>query len=61
MMACCICRGPAHPATGSQYSTTALACYSCVTELWTWLRCRMKGRARGGGLNFYDYAAGVKS
>ena len=60
-MLCCICHGPAHPATGAQYSTRALACHGCVVELWTWLRRRMKGRARGGGLNFYDYAGKVVS
>lgn len=54
-MTCCICHGPAHPASGAQYSDRALACWSCVMESWTWLRRRMKGKPRGGGPNFYDH------
>jgi hypothetical protein len=57
-MICAICHGPAHPATGAQYSPRVLVCYGCVVELWTWLRRRMNGRPRGGrGPNFYDHAA----
>lgn len=54
-MFCFFCGGPAHPATGAQYSARVVACYSCVLEMWTWLRKRMCGKARGGKLSFYDY------
>lgn len=57
---CCICHGPAHPATGAQYSPTALACFDCVVRLWSDLRRKMRGKPRGGkGPSFYDHAAPV--
>ena len=64
-MVCCICRGPAHEATGARYSPSAVACYDCVMELWGWLRQRMRGRprrrrgARRGeyGPSFFDHCA----
>lgn len=64
-MVCCICRGPAHEATGAMYSPSAVACYNCVMELWGWLRQRMRGRprrrrgARRGdhGPSFFDHCA----
>ena len=56
-MTCTICGGPAHPATGAQYSERTIVCRACVVELWTWLLNRLRGKPRGGkGPNFYDHA-----
>lgn len=54
-MTCCICGGPAHPATGSQYTQSAIACRSCVWELWRWVLGRQAGKPRGGGPSFYEH------
>ena len=48
-MNCCICAAPgAHPATGAQYSNTAVACASCVREFWAWFRAQQHVRGRPG-------------
>lgn len=55
-MTCIICGGPAHPATGAQYTETALACGPCVRDFWVWVR-RHTSR-RWGGQYFYDHVKG---
>lgn len=55
-MACFFCGGPAHPATGCQYTERALACATCVRRFWAWFRPFMKGKGRRRGPAFYDHA-----
>jgi hypothetical protein len=37
-MTCFFCDGPAHPATGCQYTERALACWACTVRFWKWFR-----------------------
>jgi hypothetical protein len=38
-MVCNFCGDPAaHPATGCVYGQSTIACYTCVTECWAWVR-----------------------
>lgn len=53
-MRCFLCDGPAHPATGAQYTETALACHSCVVAFWKWFRGQM--HKQWSGLYFYEHA-----
>ena len=48
-MTCFLCGGPAHPATGSQYTETKVACRECVWRLWRWILGRQGRRPRRGG------------
>ena len=59
-MNCCICKGSAHPASGAQYTATAIACGPCVREFWQWIIRRQKGKPRGGGPSFYDHVAPIE-
>ncbi len=47
-MSCFFCNGPAHPATGCQYSERVLACHQCVVDFWKWLRGHIATRSRPG-------------
>ena len=53
-MTCPFCRGPAHPATGCEYTPTFVACYRCTVAFWAWARAWMRPRK---GLDFYAAAA----
>jgi len=57
-MRCFCCGGPAHPATGCQYTETMVQCYRCTVEFWAWVR-RHTGKRWGapGTPNFYECAA----
>lgn len=57
-MICVICKGPAHPATGAQYTPTAIACGPCVREFWQWVRRHTS--KRWGGQYFYEHAGKVR-
>lgn len=54
-MRCFFCKGPAHPATGCQWSESVVACERCTREFWRWFR-GMQNR-KWGGFFFYDAAA----
>jgi len=52
---CATCGGPAHPATGCQYTETFITCYSCTVEAWSWIRQHVAGKGRRRGPSFYDH------
>ena len=54
LMRCFSCGGPAHPATGCQYTETLIMCGPCTREFWAWMR-RHTSR-RWGGRYFYEDA-----
>lgn len=62
-MRCFFCSGPAHPATGCQYSARVVACHRCVVEFWGWFkghqwtRSRPPWRDRQGRLHADFYGA----
>ncbi|GAC1541213.1 MAG: hypothetical protein NVS3B10_05740 [Polyangiales bacterium] len=58
-MSCFFCDGPAHPATGCQYSARALACRACTVRFWTWAKQHINGKGRRKGLSFYDHVRPV--
>ena len=37
-MRCISCGGAAHPATGAQYTVTAITCWRCTETFWKWVR-----------------------
>jgi hypothetical protein len=45
---CFFCRGPAHPATGCQYSERVIACRACTVEFWRWFKGHVATRSRPG-------------
>ena len=53
-MICCICKGPAHPATGAQYSATAIACGPCTRDFWRWVKTHTS--RKWGKVYFYECA-----
>lgn len=53
-MRCFFCQGAAHPASGAQYTATAVACGPCVRSFWA--AHIQRTYKRWGGLFFYDYA-----
>lgn len=53
-MKCMFCQGAAHPATGAQYTPTALACRRCVVEVWAWFRRQQ--HKKWSGHYFYEHA-----
>jgi hypothetical protein len=55
---CFFCGGPAHPATGCQYTSNVIACYSCTTTAWAWVRRHVNGKGRRKGPSFYDHVKG---
>jgi hypothetical protein len=64
-MRCNFCGGPAHPATGCQYTETMISCWRCTLEAWRWIKghtnrmARRSGRGGVPALSFYE-AAGRK-
>ena len=46
-MECTFCSGPAHPATGAQYTHSVIACGPCVRMFWRWVRERQWRRWSG--------------
>jgi hypothetical protein len=62
---CFFCGGPAHPATGCQYTATCIACARCTRDFWRWVKgftnARM-ARKRGPrtAMSFYEAAAHMK-
>lgn len=55
-MICATCGGPAHPATGCQYTETFITCYRCTVEAWTWLRRHINEKGLRSGISFYEHA-----
>lgn len=55
-MGCFFCGGPAHPATGCQYTERVIACGRCTREAWAWVK-GWTNRKRKDGLSFYEAAA----
>jgi hypothetical protein len=53
---CMFCKGAAHPATGAQYTPTAVACGPCVRDFWQWVRARQ--HKQWGGVRFADHILG---
>lgn len=62
-MRCFFCPGPAHPATGHQYTPTVLACASCTRDFFAWVRDRTNAKGarprRPGAPRADFYAAAV--
>lgn len=54
-MHCAACKGPAHPASGCQYTAQTLVCGPCVREFWAWAVRHINGAGRRRGLAFYDH------
>lgn len=56
---CASCRGPAHPATGAQYTPAILVCGPCERAFWAWAKdwTRRPKRLKGGGLVYFYEAA----
>ncbi len=55
-MHCSFCDNPAaHPATGTVYSVTMIACYYCSASWNAWLVRHTNSKGRRKGPNFYDY------
>lgn len=44
-MKCNFCGGPAHPATGCQYSENMISCYRCTVEAWSWVKHHTSAKA----------------
>jgi len=59
-MNCCICGGPAHSATGAQYTKNSIACGPCVRDLWYWHIKRQNSVGRRKGILFYDHVNNVR-
>lgn len=64
-MTCFFCGGPAHPATGCQYSDNVVACRQCAVDFWAWFRAQQHKRERvyrdaKGRLHADFYAAAGK-
>lgn len=56
-MRCFFCSSPAaHPATGSELSSSVLSCESCTRHFWTWFRQHMRRWSRPGQPDFYAAA-----
>jgi len=61
---CAFCGGPAHPATGCQYTATMIACRACTVDFWRWVRQHTNGRPRQRkgavtSVSFYEAAGKV--
>ena len=57
---CFFCGGPAHPASGCQYTSGAIACGPCVRAFWKWGLAHINGKGRRNRSCFSDHAgAGV--
>lgn len=54
-MECRTCGGPAHPATGCQYTETFIVCGPCTRAFWAWFRQFSAGKGRRRGPAFYDH------
>lgn len=68
-MNCSFCNEPgAHPATGTQYTATMIACHDCTVRFQSWMLAHINGKGRGKKhqakdpqfqpmLSFYEAAA----
>ena len=54
-MICVTCHGPAHPATGAQYSATCITCYRCTVAAWAWVKKHTDEKGLRKGMPFYEY------
>jgi hypothetical protein len=52
---CFFCDGPAHSATGCQYTETVIACGTCTRQAWTWIKQHTSSKGRRRGPSFYDH------
>jgi hypothetical protein len=56
---CADCGGPAHPASGCQYTETMVICGPCTRKFWAWLRLhtnKMPSKRSRHRVSFYDAA-----
>jgi hypothetical protein len=54
-MRCAACKGPAHPASGCQYTARTLVCGPCARRFWEWAVRHANGAGRRRGIAFYDH------
>jgi hypothetical protein len=52
---CRDCGGPAHPASGCQYTVGWIVCGPCVRRAWAWIMQFQAGKGRRRGVSFYDH------
>lgn len=61
-MECANCKGPAHPASGCQFSAHTILCHVCAGRFWAWVVSHTNKKARRKSRNvcavsFYEAAA----
>ncbi len=52
---CKDCGGPAHPATGCQYTATYITCGPCTKRAWDWVKSHTNSKGARKGPNFYNH------
>jgi hypothetical protein len=53
---CRDCGGPAHPATGCQYTEDWIVCGPCTRLAWKWILNFVNSKGGHRGVYFYEHA-----